>query len=40
MIGAVAFHNMNFELLIIFSQRGLIKVTRTFFIFVCGLWIL
>ena len=40
MIGAVAFHNMNFELLIIFSQRGLIKVTRTFFIFVCGVWIL
>jgi hypothetical protein len=40
MIGAVAFHNMNFELLIIFSQRRLIKVSRTFFIIVCGLWIL
>lgn len=40
MIGAVAFHNMNFKLLIIFSQWGLIEVTRSFFFFVCRLWIL
>ena len=40
MIGAVAFHNMNFKLLIIFSQWGLIEVTRSFYFFVCRLWIL